>query len=137
MGPMSNSEKRLFVPSVQLTERQLREVMSILDKHLLDYEIWVFGSRVNFTAREGSDLDLVLRNHQNPEIPIDLKQLAALNDDFEESELPFLVDVLDWALVSEKFREIVDRNKRLLRNSCDQQGELRCCDWDKAITTTS
>jgi hypothetical protein len=34
--------------------------------------------------------------------------LAALKDAFAESNLPFRVDVADWAAKSEAFREIIE-----------------------------
>ncbi len=36
---------------------------------------------------------------------------AALVDDFTESDLPWRVDVVDWATTSESFRRIIERNK--------------------------
>jgi type I restriction enzyme S subunit len=36
---------------------------------------------------------------------------ASLRDDFTESDLPFKVDVVDWATTSDSFRRIIARNK--------------------------
>ena len=36
---------------------------------------------------------------------------AELVDDFTESDLPWRVDVVDWATTSESFRRIIERNK--------------------------
>jgi predicted nucleotidyltransferase len=51
-----------------------------------------------------SDLDLEVMG----ETPLDFQQLAALKDAFSESNLPFRVDVVDWAVTKETFRRIID-----------------------------
>ena len=40
--------------------------------------------------------------------PLDFRHLAALKEAFAESNLPFRVDVLDWATTSEVFRGIIE-----------------------------
>lgn len=40
--------------------------------------------------------------------PVPAATLARLADDFDESDLPFKVDVVDWASSSETFRNIID-----------------------------
>ena len=63
-----------------------------------------FGSRVQGNAKPFSDLDLAVMG----ETPLDFRQLAALKDAFAESNLPFRVDVVDWAATSEAFRGIIE-----------------------------
>lgn len=41
--------------------------------------------------------------------------LAALNEAFAESDLPWKVDVVDWARMSDAFRRIVERDKVILQ----------------------
>lgn len=41
-------------------------------------------------------------------IPITLQQSAILVEAFEESDLPFKVDVMDWSVASERFRKILN-----------------------------
>ena len=53
-------------------------------------EARAFGSRVNGTTHEGSDLDLLVSANENSRI--DLPRLSAA---FQESYLPFKVDVFD------------------------------------------
>ena len=42
----------------------MRQVMVILEQYVPNAEVWVFGSRVSGTAREHSDLDLVVIDEQ-------------------------------------------------------------------------
>ena len=37
-----------------------------------------------------------------------IREWACVKDAFELSDLPFRVDVLDWATVSEAFRKVID-----------------------------
>ena len=82
-------------------------VADILRRHVPDREVWAFGSRATWNAKEYSDLDLAVIG----ETPLSLSVSAALADDFAESDLPFKVDVVDWATTSEAFRKIIERDK--------------------------
>jgi len=91
---------------LDLTPDQLAEVRQILQLQIPERTVRVFGSRVNGTAKPFSDLDLVVMG----DVPLDFRQLAALKDAFAESNLPFRVDVVDWATTSAEFRQIVERS---------------------------
>ena len=57
------------------------------------------------TAYEASDLDLVLRA---PGLqPAPAGQLGALIAAFQESNIPIIVDVHDWALIPERFKRAI------------------------------
>lgn len=90
---------------IEVSPEQLATIKAILRRHLPDREVLVFGSRATGTAKEYSDLDLAVTG----DTPLDLGRLALLENDFDESELPFKVDVVDWAAASESFRQIIRR----------------------------
>lgn len=85
-------------------------VRDILHRHVPQHEVWAFGSRVNGTTKPYSDLDLAVIS----ETPLPLDILAGLAEDFAESDLPWRVDVVDWAAASESFRRIIERDKVIL-----------------------
>lgn len=89
-------------------------VRSILHKHVPQYEVWAFGSRAKWTAKEFSDLDLAIITGQ----PMSLDVSASLSEDFSESDLPWKVDIVDWATTSESFRKIIEKDKVVV-----QEGE--------------
>jgi predicted nucleotidyltransferase len=89
---------------LDLAPEHLAEVRRILHSHVPGRMVRAFGSRVHGTAKPFSDLDLVVMG----ETPLDFRQLAALKDTFSESNLPFRVDVVDWAATSEVFRGIIE-----------------------------
>lgn len=89
---------------LDLTPQYLDEVRRVLRIHVPGRMVRAFGSRVQGNAKPFSDLDLAVMG----DTPLDFRQLAALKDAFAESNLPFRVDVIDWASTSETFRGIVE-----------------------------
>jgi len=84
----------------------LAMVQDILRRHVPDREVWAFGSRVTGKARGTSDLDLCVIG----EIPLSYETSARLRYDFSESDIPYTVDVIDWATTSESFRKIIEQD---------------------------
>lgn len=76
---------------VALTPAQAQTVCGILDRVVPGAEVRVFGSRAAGRARPFSDLDLLFI------VPARLSwlQRADLRDQFEASDLPFRVDVVE------------------------------------------
>jgi predicted nucleotidyltransferase len=89
---------------IDLEARHLETVRRILAAHLPLVEVRVFGSRVRGTSGRFSDLDLAIVGDG----PLPVDRLEALRDAFSASDLPILVDVLDWHAVSPAFRAVID-----------------------------
>ncbi len=87
-------------PPLDVSPEAWTIVREILRRHVPQYEVWAFGSRVSGRARPYSDLDLAIISEQP--LPIDV--LAALKEDFSESDLPWKVDIVDWARATPAFR---------------------------------
>lgn len=79
---------------------------SILKKYLNGREVLAFGSRVDGTAKPYSDLDLVIMGKE----PLSNEITGNLKGALDESDLPFQVDILDWAITSKEFRSIINRS---------------------------
>lgn len=92
---------------LDLRPKWLEMIRRILATHLPDAEVIAYGSRVTGTAHQGSDLDLVARNRQNPLLPAG--NLGAVREAFSESNLPILVDIQDWSRIPDSFREEIER----------------------------
>ena len=95
---------------IDLEPQHLQVVQHILSEHVPECEVRVFGSRANGTARRFSDLDLALISPK----PIPWEQMEAVKDAFSESDLPIMVDVLDWHEASAGFRKRVLQNFEVL-----------------------
>ncbi len=93
-------------PGVDLRPDHWAIVCSILRQHVPDREVLAFGSRATWTAKDYSDLDLAIMGDE----PLTLDATSALAEGFGESDLPFKVDVVDWAKIDNIFRNIVRRD---------------------------
>ena len=82
-------------------------VREILRRRVPHRDVLAFGSRVAWTAKPYSDLDLAILGDE----PMDLVAMDSLKEDFSESDLPWKVDVVDWASASESFRKMVEKGR--------------------------
>jgi predicted nucleotidyltransferase len=96
---------------LDLSPRDLAIVRDILRKYIPDYEVWAFGSRTKGTSRRYSDLDLAIIT----DAPLSLQVRGDMAEDFSESDLPFRVDILDWATTQDYFRRIVEQDRIILQ----------------------
>ena len=103
---------------VDIRADHLRIVRDVLRQHLpAGVKVWVFGSRATWKTKDSSDLDLALEG--STEIPSGC--LAALETAFEESDLPFVVDVVDINRIGEHFGRIVSQQRVVLVPSHDDR----------------
>lgn len=79
--------------SLQLLSEHVAIIQAILDRHLPHCEVRVFGSRAQGKARPFSDVDLLVLK---PEY-LSLNERINLVDAFEESDLPYCVDLLEFS----------------------------------------
>ena len=100
---------------IDLTPEQLKAVQRILAEHAPGCEVLAFGSRVGKAPKPWSDLDLAVSGPR----PLPPDALRLLGEAFEESDLPFRVDVLDLQAASPKFRKVVES-----RCEAVQRGEV-------------
>jgi predicted nucleotidyltransferase len=94
-------------PGIEIRPEHWAIVRDLLKAQVPDREVWAFGSRALHRAKKHSDLDLAILG----EDALSLTTLAALRDAFAESDLPFRVDVVDWATTDEGFRRIIERDR--------------------------
>ena len=78
-------------------------VCDILTRYLPGRKVQLFGSRANGTSKPHSDLDLVIMGEEL--LPI--SAIRRLRDAFDDSDLPFQVDLVEWAGTSEEFRKVI------------------------------
>ena len=88
---------------IDTTTDQRKTVLALLASHLPNTTAWVYGSRVKWTSSPKSDLDLVVFA-----APEQTGQVSNLREAFEESNLPFRVDLFVWDEVPEQFRKQIE-----------------------------
>ncbi|MCY3934377.1 MAG: restriction endonuclease subunit S [Chloroflexi bacterium] len=104
----------------------LEAVQCILRKHLpAGVMVSVFGSRANWTSKDSSDLDLAVQGTA----AIDHETMARLEIAFEESDLPYTVDVVDLNRIGESFRQIVESQRTLLPMDADGNKPMPTTGW--------
>jgi len=95
------------MPQLKLSLDYLLLVKAILKQNAPHLDVWAYGSRVNGNCHDASDLDLVLRNPDDLQKP--LENLSQIKQSFIDSKLPILVDVMDWACLPDSFREEIEK----------------------------
>jgi predicted nucleotidyltransferase len=92
---------------IHIDEQHLKIIKKILAKY--PYTFYLFGSRATGHARKLSDLDLCFIEN----IPWSIR--AHIEEDFEESDLPYTVDLFDWNLCDDDFRQMIKKDWVLLQ----------------------
>ncbi len=105
---------------IDIRPDHLQIVQDILKKHVPEHEVWAFGSRVKWTAKQYSDLDLCVISDK----PLDFGLMSDLKDAFSESDLPWKVDVVDWATTSVSFRKIIEGERVVMKNRAQMMGAV-------------
>ena len=88
---------------LDLTPAQRTLVCRIVDAHLERRRVRVFGSRAHGTAKPFSDLDLLVLGPA-----LDARLRGTLEEAFDESDLPFRVDIVETATISAEFRALIE-----------------------------
>lgn len=84
---------------INLTDKELSIVANILKDRS---DAVIFGSRIKGTSKRFSDLDICLKD------PIKDYEYELLKEAFENSDLPFKVDLVDYRRVDDSFKKIID-----------------------------
>ena len=96
--------------NIVISENERKIVKDVLSNVLADdVKVYVFGSRVKGTLKEYADLDLALQGRELLPQPI----LDTLNIKFEESLLPYKVDVIDLNNIDTDFYNTIKQDLTL------------------------
>ncbi|MCE1248171.1 MAG: nucleotidyltransferase domain-containing protein [Firmicutes bacterium] len=101
---------------INLTQEEKKQITEIITSIVPLHEVWVFGSRTGEDIRSYSDIDIVIRGSE----VLPLLVSGELKNAFQESDLPFRVDVLDWNTITDEFREIISSNYEILLPAPDR-----------------
>ena len=100
--------------NLALTPEQSQSVLERLQRYLPDTEVWAYGSRVKGTAKPWSDLDLVVFAGASQRTIVE-----ELREAFEESDLPFRVDLFVWDELPEAFKATIEKEHVVLQEKAD------------------
>jgi len=98
-----------------LREKDKQTLLQIFSSVTIPIEIWAYGSRVNGSAHEGSDLDLVIRGPNAAAIPA--SAVNSLCEKITNSNIPILVELRDWASLPKSFHKNIEQQYEVFFNS--------------------
>jgi predicted nucleotidyltransferase len=107
--------------SIDIKPEYLALIKDILRRYAPNAEVWAYGSRVSGGGHDASDLDIVLRSLPDPARPHE--NLAALKESLSESDIPILIDVLDWARVPESFQAEMSKDHVVMQKPEAEDGK--------------
>lgn len=83
-------------------------IKKIFQQHIPNATVWAYGSRVKNESHDGSDLDLVIRDGN-----VSPQQISAVREALSESNIPILIDLLDWKNIPEAFQIEIKKKHEL------------------------
>ena len=92
---------------IHVTELEMEEILGILKQHFENGHVLAFGSRYKGTHKPYSDLDLAFVKNEGTGLMA--SEWGRLKEAFEESDLTYRVDVVDYWGSLENFRAIIDK----------------------------
>jgi predicted nucleotidyltransferase len=95
---------------MEIRPDHLALVRTILARHVPESEVWAFGSRVDGRPKPYSDLDLAIVGPAPPE-----RCMRRLRDDFEDSDLPWMVDLVVFDDLPDRLRGDVLRRHAVVQ----------------------
>jgi predicted nucleotidyltransferase len=91
---------------IDLSPVHLEIVKNVLKEIVPDVKVFAFGSRAaTGAAKKHSDLDLAIKGTGKTDKKVIRKLITA----FEESDLPFRVDIIDLNATKENFKSIIEK----------------------------
>ena len=87
---------------INLEDEYLKILKNILSKY--EYKFYIFGSRVTPYIKPFSDIDIVYFD------PIPISDVVKLEEEFENSDLPYTVDLIDFNQCDEEFQNTIKKN---------------------------
>lgn len=86
-----------------VTESELKIINSILEQFKDKYEFFIYGSRVKGNFRFLSDLDMMIKGAELA----DLGDIEILKENFDNSSLSYIVNIVDYFNLSEDFYNLI------------------------------
>ena len=98
---------------INLSENEINIIKDIFKNHIYEGEVYIFGSRVRGNNKKFSDIDLAVNINRK----LSLSEISAIKYDFDESDLIYTADIIDYNSISEEFKNIIDSNKKIIYKS--------------------
>lgn len=93
-------------------DQAITTIRAIVRNHLPDpsYRVFLFGSRATGTARKFSDVDVGILGKKS--VPGHVVEY--IREDLENSNIPYIVDIVDFTTTDPSFRNLAMQNVHYL-----------------------
>jgi predicted nucleotidyltransferase len=98
-----------------INEKYKQILLQIFNDISEPVEVLAYGSRVAGNAHDGSDLDLTIRRFDKQ--PISTENFLTLIKKIQDSNIPIMIDLHDWALLPETFHQQIEKQHEVLYRS--------------------
>jgi predicted nucleotidyltransferase len=95
-----------------IRDKDLQSLYKLFSEIKQPVEIWAYGSRVNNTAHDASDLDLVIRTQNLQAMPV--TEYAQLIEKITDSNIPILVELRDWTTLPPSFHRQIEKQYEVI-----------------------
>lgn len=95
---------------IDIKQDELDKIIEILNRFVSNHKVVAFGSRVRGNAKKYSDLDIAIYGKEK----LDVKTIAQIKEEFEETDIPFRIDILDYNNISDEFKKIIDEKNEII-----------------------
>ena len=96
----------------KVSKKLEKEIKEIIFRFLnpKEYQVFIFGSRTTGKGKKYSDYDVGIWSKK----PVPSSTIVLIEEAFENSDLPYRIDIVDFSLVSPEFRKVaLSKIKRL------------------------
>lgn len=90
-----------------ISKKTIKQIKNIVFKFLDPQEdkVFIFGSQASKKGRRYSDIDIGIESSKK----ISLLTMFAIRSQFEDSDIPYTVDIVDFRSVSSLFKKLAER----------------------------
>lgn len=89
-----------------VSEEELKIIENIIAPYKDKYDFFAYGSRAKGNFRDLSDLDIMVRGKNS----ININDLEYLKEKFDNSSLPYIVNLVDYFSLTESFYSIIKKD---------------------------
>ncbi len=89
-----------------VNKEEMEIIQKIISKYKPKIHFFCYGSRVKGNFSETSDLDVLIQTEKKDSIGI----IYELNEKFDNSKLPFIVNIIDMNKLDEKFLNAIKKD---------------------------
>ena len=93
---------------IYVADNEMKMILDVINAHAKDCDVFIFGSRYDESPQKFSDLDLAFIQKDGEKLG--LARRSKIEWAFSESDLPYLVDVVDYHACDLSFQKIIDEH---------------------------